>query len=42
MLTDASVGHFSKECPEPKDWNKVKCSNCGESMGPSLDLIYDD
>lgn len=25
------VGHFSRDCPQPKDWSKVKCSQCGES-----------
>lgn len=25
------VGHFSKDCPEPRDWSKVKCNTCGES-----------
>ena len=25
------VGHFSRDCREPKDWNKVKCNQCGES-----------
>ena len=25
------VGHFSKECPKPRDYSKVKCQNCGES-----------
>lgn len=30
-LTLPIVGHFSKDCPEKKDWSRVKCSNCGES-----------
>ena len=21
---------MSRECPEPKNWSKVKCQNCGE------------
>lgn len=29
------MGHFSKDCPEPKDWSKVKCNNCGE-MGHTI------
>ena len=24
------VGHMSRECPEKKDWSRVKCQNCGE------------
>lgn len=23
-------GHISKDCPQPRDWSRVKCSNCGE------------
>ncbi|KAI1778261.1 hypothetical protein F4818DRAFT_405361, partial [Hypoxylon cercidicola] len=23
-------GHMSKECPKPRDYSRVKCSNCGE------------
>lgn len=23
-------GHFSKDCPEPKNWSKVQCRNCNE------------
>jgi hypothetical protein len=23
-------GHFSRDCPEPKDWSKVQCQNCQE------------
>lgn len=26
------MGHFSKDCPLPRDYSKVKCSNCDESM----------
>ena len=22
-------GHMSKECPKPRDYSRVKCSNCG-------------
>lgn len=25
------VGHFSKDCPEKKDWSRVKCNRCNES-----------
>lgn len=44
-----SVGHFSRDCTKKKDWSKVKCSNCGESMlaplplylySYTLDMIY--
>jgi hypothetical protein len=24
------LGHFSRDCPEPKDWSKVQCQNCQE------------
>ncbi|MCJ1393302.1 hypothetical protein MMC18_006174 [Xylographa bjoerkii] len=24
------MGHFSKECPKPRDYSKVKCTNCDE------------
>ncbi|KAL6907096.1 hypothetical protein GGI43DRAFT_396623, partial [Trichoderma evansii] len=24
------TGHYSKECPKPRDWSKVQCSNCEE------------
>ena len=23
-------GHFSRDCPLPKDWSKVQCNNCKE------------
>ena len=26
------MGHFSKDCPKPRDYSKVKCSNCDQSM----------
>jgi len=29
------VGHFSKECPKPRDYSKVQCKNCGE-MGHTV------
>lgn len=22
------MGHFSKECPKPRDWSRVQCSQC--------------
>ena len=25
------MGHFSKECPKPRDYSKVKCQNCDQS-----------
>ena len=24
-------GHFTKECPKPRDYSRVKCSNCEQS-----------
>jgi cellular nucleic acid-binding protein len=24
------VGHFSKECPKPRDYSRVTCNTCGE------------
>ncbi|CZR52959.1 related to hexamer-binding protein HEXBP [Phialocephala subalpina] len=30
MKVTARMGHASRECPEPKDWSRVKCSVCEE------------
>jgi len=24
------VGHIGRECPKPRDWSRVKCTNCQE------------
>ena len=24
-------GHFTKECPKPRDYSRIKCSNCEQS-----------
>ena len=26
------MGHPAKECPKPRDFSRVKCNNCGESL----------
>lgn len=35
------MGHFSRDCPEPKNWDKHKCSNCGEmGHGPKVSPLH--
>lgn len=31
LTTPSAAGHMARDCPEPKDWSKVKCNRCGES-----------
>ena len=34
------MGHFSKDCPKPRDYSKVKCSNCDQSMSAALLCLH--
>ncbi len=35
------AGHFSRDCPKPRDYTRVKCQNCGESRCHPLNTISD-
>lgn len=34
------MGHFSKDCPKPRDYSRVTCNNCGESWCSLLLIAF--